>query len=290
METLDKAKIAKALEDRLNIIENSSSNSFLEIPINRLQSRLISEWDDIGLNYLLNFQTIRYGDAINMGIYASELYQYINYSEQYKELEKEAIKLKEPNSESELEKILQRRRSVRKYKSKEMPFDIFSKILIHSQNMRCIDGMFLKNTSSGGGLYPIDLYIYTNNIDGLEKDIFKLQPISNSLHIVRKDCQDNILEILSNQEVLDLINCSMIVFFIFDYVKAYQKYSDLSLALGLIEVGIIAQTIHLLCKEYGFSSCDIGGFDKPLCEKTLNLDGIEKHSVYALIIGEEANV
>lgn len=286
---LDNIKFAKVLEDRMNIIEGSYGNSFLEIPISQLQARTISNVDDLGLNYLLNYQTIRYGTAINLGIYASEFYKYINYSEQYKEDLKNAIMLEVNNDLSNFEKLLYRRRSVRKYKKEQMSFKDFSNIFVHAQDMRNINGLFLKNTPSGGGLYPIDMYIYANRVDALQQGVYRLQPLSNTLSTIKVNCKKDILKIFSNQLVLDLENCSVIVLFSFDYAKMYQKYSELTLALGMIEIGTMAQTIHLLSKDHGYGSCDIGGFDKPKAEALLNLDGIDRHVVYGLIIGREDN-
>lgn len=286
MEIKDKVQYAKVLEDRLNNIEDSYGNSVIESPINILQSRLINDVEEIGLDYLLNYQTIRLGNAINMSIYASEFYPIINSTEQYKE-EADGIKICPTDNKSDISRILNERRSIRKYSGEAISFDTISNIFINTQNTHNIDNFVFRNTSYGGGLYPVDLYLYVNKIETLERGIYLYQPIKKQLKLVKKDCKDAVSYALLNQTVLDIEKCGGIIFFSYDYTKNFQKYGDLALALGLIEVGIIAQTIHINSSFYGIGSCDIGGFDKPACEKFLGLDGINKHAVYAVILGRK---
>ena len=75
--------------------------------------------------------------------------------------------------------------------------------------------------------------------------------------------------------------------FSFDYTKCYQKYSELALSLGFIEVGMLANNIHLLANELGYGTCDLGGFDKIKWEEFIGNDGINKHVVYSLILGKK---
>lgn len=67
-------RFAKMLDDRLSIIEDSYGKTNLNIPINVLQARMVDSVEEIGLTYLLNYQTIRLGNAINISIYGKEFY------------------------------------------------------------------------------------------------------------------------------------------------------------------------------------------------------------------------
>lgn len=287
MQIENQLQYAKVLEDRLNNLEDSYGSGALSSPINVIQARLVDEVEEIGLQYLLNYQTIRLGQAINMGIYASEFFPIINQTEKYKE--KKGIPL-DSVDDNELVQIIKRRRSGRKYSGKTIPFSVFSNILGGAQNCTKVQEYILRSTPSGGGLYPIDLYFFANRIEDLEQGIYRYYPITQNLEPVKMDCKKDVLKCLENQTVIDVEQCGGVFFFTYDYTKNYQKYGDLAMALGFIETGIIAQTIHLLCTEFHVASCDVGGFDKIFCEEMLGLDGINTHAVYAIVIGGKEDV
>lgn len=287
MQIEDQLQYAKVLEDRLNNLEDSYGSSALLSPINVIQARLVDEVEEIGLQYLLNYQTIRLGQAINMGIYASEFFPIINQTEKYKEKKGIPLDAVEDNA---LVRTIKRRRSGRKYSGKPIPFSVFSNILGGAQNCTRVQDYLLRSTPSGGGLYPVDLYFFSNKIEDLEQGIYRFQPISQSLDPIKTGCKKDVLKCLENQIVIDVEQCGGVFFFAYDYTKNYQKYGDLAMALGFIETGIIAQTIHLLCTEFCVSSCDVGGFDKIHCEKMLGLDGMNTHAIYAIVIGGKEDV
>ena len=289
MEITNELQYAKVLEDRLNNIENSYGSSVFESPINVIQARLVDDVEEIGLDYLLNYQTVRLGMAINMSVYAAEFFPIINETEKYKE-DKNGIELRQTNRKDDFVETINRRRSVRKFSGEKIAFETFSNIIGGAQDTQKVEKFVFRTTPSGGGLYPIDTYFYANNINELENGIYLYNPINKSLKLIKKNCQNEVFKILENQTVLDIKNSGGVFFFVYDYTKNYQKYGNLAMALGFIEIGAIAQTIHILSTYYTIGSCDIGGFDKVLCETCLGVDGINKHAVYALAIGGKADV
>lgn len=287
MEFTDKEKMAKYLGDTLLAIENSEWNSYISSPINVVQNRLVANTDlELGLDYLLNYQTIRMGLAINLGIYVSKFFEFINSNEKYMETLDDNVKLYRTDTESELAKILNNRRSIRQYIPNKFSLEDLSNILVNAQCNHNVNGLNLRNTPSGGGLYPITLYIAVQHVQGIEPGLYQFHPISERLSLLRTDFDKQLSEILKYQTAIEYENASCIVFFAFDYLKTFQKYGDLALSLGFIEVGMISQTLHLLSREYKYASCDIGGFDKVVCDDFLGLDGINSHSIYVMTIGE----
>lgn len=287
MQIENQLQYAKVLEDRLNNIEDSYGSCSLLSPINVIQARLIDEVEEMGLQYLLNYQTIRLGQAINMGIYASEFFPIINGTEKYKETEGIFLDLSDNNK---LIEIIKKRRSQRTYTGKPIPFDTFSNILGGAQNCTRVRDFILRTTPSGGGLYPIDIYFFANSIEGLEQGMYLYHPIYQNLELMKLNGKKDIMKVLENQTVIDIEHCGGVFFFTYDYIKNYQKYGDLAMALGFIEVGTIVQNIHLLCTEFQIGSCDIGGFDKIYCEEVLGIDGINVHAIYAIAIGGKDGV
>jgi SagB-type dehydrogenase family enzyme len=279
--------MSEIIEQKLFCIDKLSSNSSIISPISNIQSRLVENIEELGLKYLLNYQTQKIGDVMNL-ISFFDFYPYINKTEPFKESFK-GISLNNTDKTSEISKIMNKRKSIRKFSGNTIPFDTISNILLNVTNSRLNeeDGFLHRNISSGGGLYPIDIFLYAHNIEILDKNFYKLNPIQGKLSVVDIDSYSKIKKIFPSSSIIDFKNMAGVFLFSFDYLKVYQKYGELALSLGLIEVGLIAEAIHLFSTSYGIGTCDIGGFDKPLCESVLKLDGINNHAVYAIIFGDK---
>lgn len=283
--TAEKGKnifLSKALEDRLNDV--LVYNSIIETPLSKINSIMIKDIDDIGLQYLLNYQTQREGDLLNALSYSTTLFPYINEMEPYRE-SKNGISLEYDDYKSELSELLNKRRSIRDFSGDEVSFKVISNILLNAGNIHKIGDFFFRNIASGGGFYPIDIYFYANNVENLEQNIYKFNPMNKNLEIINSDSAKSINSIFSSQSSIQFEKAAGIIFFVFDYIKPFQKYGDFSLSFGFIEVGMISQTIHLLSTLYGVGVCDIGGFDKPSCESLLKVDGLNKHVIHAMVLG-----
>ncbi|MDR2624639.1 MAG: SagB/ThcOx family dehydrogenase [Methanobrevibacter sp.] len=286
----EKYLLSKLLEERLLTIYDSYHDSPISSPIEVIQNRLVEEFDEIGLRYLLNYQNqVRdIGNLINLSIYG-ELYPYINQVEIFKE-NKNGIQLDYSDDYSEISKVLSKRKSIRDFSGKSISFNIISNILFNASNMWKRDEFLRKNTSSGGGLYSIDIYLYANTIDDLNRGIYKFNPFYKNLELISNTSYSKINEIFGDNAVIDFENSGGIFLFTFDYLKVFQKYGELSLSLGFIEIGLLSQNIHILSVLYGLGTCDVGGFDKNICEDVLKIDGINTHAVYAIVFGDPKHV
>lgn len=247
-ESKDKYLLSKILEDRLFTIYESSFDSQINIPLHGIQNRLVGDIEETGLKYLLNYQTQRIGDFINLSIY-NELYPHINKAEIFKEPE-QGLTLSCTDNSSKLREIANSRKSVREFSGAKISFDVISNILLNSTNIQTRNGFFHRNTSSGGGLYPIDIYLYAHDIEGLDQNIYKFNPFYEKLNIVSCD-SSQVKEVFKNNSVINFEKSSGILIFTFDYLKVFQKYGELALSLGFIEIGLISQNIHLFSVLYG---------------------------------------
>jgi len=283
----DEYLMSEILEQRLFSIDKSISNSMIISPLNIIQNRLTENIEELGLNYLLNYQTRKIGEIMNLVSFL-DLYPNINKTEPFKE-SSGGIPLNKINKNSEISKLMEKRKSIRKFSGETTSFDTISNILLNTSNIRLDEetGFLHRNISSGGGLYPIDIYLYANNVENLDKNIYKFNPFHETLSIIDSDSHSKIKKIFPSDSIIDFKNMGGIFLFVFDYLKVYQKYGELSLSLGLIEVGLIAESIHLFANLYEIGTCDIGGFDKPFCESILKLDGINNHMVYAIVFGKK---
>ncbi|HYF84272.1 MAG TPA: SagB family peptide dehydrogenase [Clostridia bacterium] len=147
----------------------------------------------------------------------------------------------------------------------------------------------VRTAPSGGGLYPIYLYVVIQNVEKLEDGIYKYMPLTHSLKKVKLfDERDKgeLYTIANWGRNIELPKLNMIIFYVYNLYENSRKYVDMGLTFGLIEAGEISQNIHLACTGLNLASCDIGGYDKVPCEKLIGVDGLTKHIIHLTVIGE----
>lgn len=147
----------------------------------------------------------------------------------------------------------------------------------------------LRTAPSGGGLYPIYLYIAALNINNLDRGIYKYMPFTHSLEKI-KLFSDKDLENYYNSNVfggdIDLRKTALSIYYVYSLYENSRKYGDMSFQFALIETGEIAQNIQLTAAASGILACDIGGFNKTLSEEFLNIDGQTNHVVHLTLLSK----
>ena len=147
----------------------------------------------------------------------------------------------------------------------------------------------LRTAPSGGGLYPVYLYIAALNINNLDKGIYKYMPFTHSLEKI-KLFNDDDLENYYNNNVfgggIDLRKTALSIYYVYSIYENSRKYGDMGLQFALIETGEIAQNIQLTAAASGILACDIGGFNKTLSEDLLNIDGNTNHVVHLTLLSK----
>ena len=147
----------------------------------------------------------------------------------------------------------------------------------------------LRTAPSGGGLYPIYLYIAALNINNIEKGIYKYMPFTHSLEKIKLFNNDDLENYYNNNVFgggIDLRKTALSVYYVYSIYENTRKYGDMALQFALIETGEIAQNIQLTAAASGILACDIGGFNKTLSEELLNLDGQTNHVVHLTLLSK----
>ena len=147
----------------------------------------------------------------------------------------------------------------------------------------------LRNAPSGGGLYPVYLYIAALNINNLEKGIYKYMPLTHSLEIINIFSNDDLENYYNNNVFggdIDLKKTALSVYYVYSIYENSRKYGDMGLQFALIETGEIAQNMQLAAASSGILACDIGGFNKNLSEEFLNIDGHTNHVLHLTLFSK----
>lgn len=264
---------------------------------NYLFNQILSgNFDSPAFSYINNLGLMRLNDVKSISFYnASNLAAQINNFKPYEEIIDDSkvvfLPKKQKKIKTSLVKSLESRHSARKFSDIYiMSLEDMSTILKYSYGIAKRTMTFnevtvsTRNYGSGGGLYPISVYLIINKVEGVKKGLYKYQPFSHSLLYINNDMD---IHKLLQYGSFDFENYSFCTLYEYDINRTYTKYGELSLLISLIEIGLMSQNLDLVTSAMSYGICQIAGFDKHYAEKILGLDGINSNILFTNICGKE---
>lgn len=242
------------------------------------------------MNYKADNNYIGYNSSISAFFEDDAIITFSN-SDYFEDVEG-AIFLPKPSKIGlSLEVAIQKRRSLRKYINRKMSLSDLSSILHYGAGVtgettvkKEIESKIkLRACPSAGGLYPITLYFWANNIENLQNGIYEYLPYSNAIKKV--DTKSFNIRDLAEFSFINVEDANLVFFYIYNLAKNSRKYGNQATTYAMIETGEIAQNIQLVATALLYGACDIGGYEKEKVEDILNLDGRLKHMIHMTILG-----
>lgn len=271
------------------ILNNDQGNIANHFNTHRFRQILEGNVSSLAWNYLLNlgnlsvsdYQTLDYFNKNSVSIKEK-------YVEEYNEIiDNDTIYLKTKiRKKLVLQDLLNHRKSTRKFIPRPMKFDVFSYCLMSLCNTKRHQtyGDFkvsARGYASGGGLYPVNVYVFSNKVEGIGTGWYKLQPASKTLRPISHDKNDEI----ATKRAIDIKEAAFGIVYVLNLGKIYPKYGELSLALAFQEIGEMAQIIDLYSVALGLGSCQSASFNKRLIQSLLKIDGVTEQALHTQIVG-----
>ncbi|WP_165861334.1 SagB/ThcOx family dehydrogenase [Paenibacillus paeoniae] len=205
--------------------------------------------------------------------------------------EKSYIELPEPTRGNALalEEIILQRRSKRHYSNEPVELQTLSNILYYSYGVtgKMKSGLEVRAVPSGGGLYPVDIYLAIQHVSGIETGIYYYDPLDHRLACINDHNLKSISKNLSGYSGM-LDQAAFTVILGANFWRNQWKYHERGYRVILLDCGHVAQNLHLMCTAYGLGSCCLMGFVDNELNQLLNLDGISEHSMYLITAGKTA--
>lgn len=198
-------------------------------------------------------------------------------AEESKEMEKE-IALPQPKltSQVSLEETISQRRSKRKFSSQQLSQEQISQLLWSAQGITD-QGRGFRGAPSAGALYPMEIYLASK--DGL----FHYLPQGHKLEqVFKKDIRRELAAASLGQGFVHQAPINIVIAAVFERITSHygsrgRRYTD-------IEVGHIAQNVHLQAVALGLGSVPVGAFDDQRVKKVLKL-AEEEEPLYIIPVG-----
>ena len=141
---------------------------------------------------------------------------------------------------------------------------------------------------SGGGLYPLELYVVAQRVAGLGGGVYHYVPLGHRLEVVRPDPVPSHLtsEMFLGQPYL--VNAGAIVVITAVLERSLWKYEDRGYRYILLEAGHVAQNLNLCAEALGLASLNLGGFFDEDLMALLALDPEREVALYGVAVGRTA--
>lgn len=181
-------------------------------------------------------------------------------------------------------KVMWKRHSVRAYTNEAMSLQDLSQILWATQGVReTVSGAYcefkLRTAPSAGALYPIETYIYANNVTDLKQGIYHYVIGEHELELIKEG--DYSREVKAGALDQNIASQAAVVFIwsaVFDRSK--WKYLQRAYRYIFLDAGHIAQNLALAVEALEYGSCQIGAIYDDELNTLLDLDGTQESVIY----------
>ncbi len=158
--------------------------------------------------------------------------------------------------------VLERRRSLRDYALRPLPLETLGRLLHASYGVRGrrrAPGAYERPAPSAGGLYPIELYVAAQRVEGLADGIHHYDARAHELEQVRPGVfQGALVDLTIGQEMVRAANLVFILTAV--VARTTCKYGQRGYRYVLLDAGHLGQNLYLAATALGLGPAGIGGF------------------------------
>ena len=195
--------------------------------------------------------------------------------------------------EMPLGSALSARRTVREFALRTMPLATLGRLLHASCGMRMErlpDGEWISRrpSPSAGARYPLEIYVATQALEGLEDGIYHYAARTHELELVCPGVAHQTLgDLASGQDMITSANVVVVITIVPE--RTTWKYGARGYRFALLDAGHLGQNFYLVATALGLGPMGIGGFFDAELNALLKLPAGEE-SLYLVCIGQPSVV
>lgn len=243
----------------------------------------------------------------NLMSYQMPLHQYAtpDYAKMRRKDYVDLPSLKElPSLPVPLGEVLKRRRSEWDF-ALPVTFEQLAQVLQHAWGVSAYkpvqdhDGstfdLRLRTYPSGGALYPIQMIIYAQQVEGLQSGLYQFSAFDNRLYRISGELDPDSLSRLTPSTDpdrnpiypgSDFRKAAFFCFLYADFTNQADKYGLRAYRLALLEAGHAAQNLLLVTTALQLKSVPLAGFYDDRAHQLLQLNGVDQALLYIIPVGK----
>ncbi|MCP4646949.1 MAG: SagB/ThcOx family dehydrogenase [bacterium] len=181
-----------------------------------------------------------------------------------------------------VEEAIKERRSVRDFSNEKITLDDLSLLLWAGQGITSEWGG--RASPSAGALYPIELYVVPNKVEGVDCGIYKYVPEGHRLVLVREGAfGEEMFDACMGQTCVR--DSAVVIVMTAVRERTASKYGDSADLLIALEAGHISENILLEAVSLGLGAVPVGGFEPAEVDEILGVEEGES-ALYVNVIGK----
>ena len=188
------------------------------------------------------------------------------------------------DGKTSLEQALLKRHSVREYAPTALTLAELSQLCWAAQGITRADGR--RSSPSAGALYPMELLVVAENVQGLDPGIYRYRVSDHSLVPIRRaHVRTELAEAALGQGCVRQAPVTFVLSAVASVTT--KKYGERGIRYIHMEAGHAAQNLALQAVALGLGSVTVGAFRDSEVNRILGL-GKEEESLYLLPVGHPA--
>lgn len=195
-----------------------------------------------------------------------------------------SIKLPPPSLEGRvsLEAAINKRRSVRRFRSQGLDIGQISQLLWSAQGITDPDRQ-LRAVPSAGACYPLDVLVAVGQVSALEPGLYRYQPLIHSLEMIsRGDPRQRLRSSGRTQPMVETAPAVIVI--AADLGRIRPRYGERFPRYTFMEAGHAGQNISLQAVALGLATVMVGAFDDDGVKRALGLSS-EQIPLYLIPVG-----
>lgn len=188
-------------------------------------------------------------------------------------------------SEASLVSAIDQRKSVRSFDDRALDLEVLSRLLLSADGItHTRSGFEMRSAPSGGGLYPIDIYVVASNVKSLADGLYHFQVSDSSLELVSEGQYEEQVHIASNEQAA-VGGSPVTIILAARFDRSTVKYSDRGYRYAYMEAGSICQNIYLQATALGLGTVAVGAFNDDALNEFLDIDGVREAALMMMPVG-----
>jgi SagB-type dehydrogenase family enzyme len=177
------------------------------------------------------------------------------------------------------------RRSVRDFRRSAIGAADLSQLLWASQGVTRVMGEYaLRSAPSAGALYPVETYLSSQSVQGIEPGIHHYGVREHELELLRAgDFREALAEAALDQGFL--AEAAVVFAWTAVFARSKWKYKERAYRYVYLDAGHIAQSVALAAVALGLGSCQVAALYDDEVNAVLGVDGKEESVVYMTAVG-----
>jgi SagB-type dehydrogenase family enzyme len=136
---------------------------------------------------------------------------------------------------------------------------------------------------SGGGLYPLELYVLVAAVNGIDRGVYHFHPFRSRLNRLDSLDWNAVRDALAAPDVFERAAALLVVTGMFSRTRF--KYGPRGYRFALLEAGHLGQNAVLAATDLGLPALPIGGFFDRRLDAIVGADGLDEACLYTIALG-----